>query len=98
MATLVIMTVTPVFVAMSIAIDSVAVLVSIGPRFVRPSIAGYIATREAHEGSDRTQYRQPIKRIHGIVPLQVFARWNSDHGTRLVLLLCAVAYGQRECR
>jgi hypothetical protein len=60
----VVVIVTPAYLAMPIAIDPVAVLVSISPLIVRPTIAGDVATRYVHEGSDRTQYSYPIKCIH----------------------------------
>jgi hypothetical protein len=65
----VVVIVTPAYLAMPIAIDPIAVLVSISPLIVRPTIvrpmiAGDVATRYAHEGSDRTQYSYPIKCIH----------------------------------
>jgi hypothetical protein len=60
----VVVVVTPAHFAMPIAIDPVAVLVSISRLIVRPTIAGDNATRNAHEGSDRTQYSCPIKWFH----------------------------------
>jgi hypothetical protein len=64
--------VTPACVAMPIAIDPVAVLVSISPLIVRaafvwPMIASHNATRYAYERSKRAQYRCPIKYIHLLV-------------------------------
>ena len=62
----VVVIVTPAYLAMSVAIDPVAVLVSISPLIVivKPRTAGDNATRYAHEGSERTQYSYPIKCIH----------------------------------
>jgi hypothetical protein len=65
----VVVIVTPVCLAMPVAIDSVAVLVSIRAMVVRP--VGDDTTRYVHECSDRAQYSYPIESIHSLVLLKV---------------------------
>jgi hypothetical protein len=86
-------TVTPVCLAIAVAIDSVAVLISIRAMIVGPMIANAadIATRNAHEGSDRAQYSCPIEFVHLPVPLEVVVSRNDAPGSRR-MRLCQMSY------
>lgn len=74
-AFLVVVTVTPMCLAIPIVIDSVAVLVCIRP-MIRP-VRDY-ATRNAHEGSECAQYNYPMKCIHLLILLEVSASRNDS--------------------
>lgn len=72
---IVVVTVTPVRFAVPIAVDAIAVLVSVGPMIVGPmgdDAAGY-----AHYHRERTQCSHPIKFIHSFVLLEIVARGNA---------------------
>jgi hypothetical protein len=81
-------TVTPVCLAIAVAIDSVAVLISIRAMIVSPPIANPadIATRNAHEGNDRAQYSYPIEFVHLPVPLEVVVSRNDAPDSRRMRL------------
>ena len=66
--------VTPARLAVAFVINPIAVLVSVWPMIVRSR--GDYATREAHKGSERTQYSYPMKSIHSLVLLEVVASRN----------------------
>lgn len=72
---IVVMTVTPVRFAVSIAVDAIAVLVSVGPMIV--GSMGDDAAGYAHYHRERTQCSHPIKFIHSFVLLEIVARGNA---------------------
>jgi hypothetical protein len=74
----VVMAVAPAGLAMTFAVDSVAVLVSIGPTILRP-MTPKTAACEAGKSHQRGQYSGPIKCIHLLTPSEYGA---CSYGTR----------------
>ena len=66
----VVVTVTPMGLAMPIVVDSVTVFESIGSMAIGPMFVGATTPCHAHEARKRTEHRQPRKGIHSLILLE----------------------------
>ena len=73
-ALLIFVTITPVSLAVPIAINSVAVLVTVRTMIVTVTSTGDDATRKTHQCSERAPYGYPIKCIHQLPCLNQISR------------------------
>jgi hypothetical protein len=100
---LIFVAITPMCLAVPIAINSVAVLVTVRTMIVTVTSTGDDPTRKAHQCSERAQYGYPIKCIHYLPYLNQISRAtavisdaNIIMGHKLYYRLCGGERGHLE--